>query len=103
MMPAEVADALAEAHPTLTGAALDELAHSIDRTRAAQVLYEFTNGREGSRPDEFRAALYRAMSKAAPVNMARLVDAFPLESLAFSVAQFVPNGLAAIRAAARRG
>ncbi|AZF93620.1 hypothetical protein SEA_EYES_44 [Gordonia phage Eyes] len=103
MMPAEVADALAEAHPTLTGAALDELAQNVDRACAAHVLYELTGGREGFRPDGFRAALYVAMSKASPDHMARIVAAFPDESLAYSVAHFVKGGRDAIRAAARRG
>ena len=103
MMPAEVADALAQTHPTLSGAALDELAYGINRECAAQVLYEFTGGREGHRAGGFRVALFVAMSKADPENMARLTTAFPEEALAFSVAQYVPDGLATIRKAARRG
>ncbi|QCG77048.1 hypothetical protein SEA_EWALD_39 [Gordonia phage Ewald] len=102
-MPAEVSDALAQAHPTLSGAALDELSYAIDRECAAQVLYEFTDGREGHRAGSFRLSLFVTMSKADPENMARLTMAFPAAALAFSVGQYVPNGLDALRKAANRG
>ncbi|QBI97728.1 hypothetical protein SEA_DOGFISH_39 [Gordonia phage Dogfish] len=102
-IPGEVSDALAQTHPTLSGAALDELAYGIDRECAAQVLYEFTDGREGHRAGSFRLSLFVTMSKADPENMARLTIAFPAEALAFSVGQYVPNGLAALRKAANRG
>lgn len=102
-MPAAVATVVAEVFPHLGANTARELAAAIDPRCAAQCLYMFRGDETlGYAPGGFRRRLYDAMAAADPDNLARLIGAFPAEGLAFSTAQFVPDGIAVLRMAAAR-
>ncbi|MFF0707011.1 hypothetical protein RND64_04565 [Gordonia sp. w5E2] len=88
--------------PDLTVEQRSLLAAEVDQVCANQVLWMVT-GEEGYEPGGFRRKLYDLMASADPENLAQLTIVYPAESLAYSVAAFVPDGLDILRQAVRRG
>lgn len=102
-MPGPVQDVILQQRPEWADheVVAAELAAVVNPECAAQVLFMFGQG--GYRPGEFMTRLYAAMSAADPDNLAKLVDAFPDQGLAFSIAQFVREGTTVLAAAVGGG
>ena len=102
-----VAAALAAGAGVLRAAVLaddemEALAASIDPVCAHQVLFMCVGEGEGYAPGDFRRTLYDLLAKADPSNFIRVMEVFPAEATAFSVAVHLRGGLDVLRKAARR-
>lgn len=98
-MPAPVQEVILQQRPEWADheVVAFELAATVKPECANHVLFMFGQG--GYRPGEFMTRLYAAMSAADPDNLARLIEAFPDQGLAFSIAQFVRDGTSILAAA----